>query len=120
MEWRCDDCGALTENDQSMTFQDGFVLERHRCDKCHDRWERELAWESKGETINEDEIVCPYCNTSYEDYDAYAFDEGKTAEVECFECGRKFDLEVEVKRTYSTKRSLCEMPDDWNEVGDDA
>jgi hypothetical protein len=35
--------------------------------------------------------------------------------VERPECGKKFDVEVEEKRTYSTKRSLCEMPDNYGE-----
>lgn len=116
MKYKCQYCGAETDNDQSFKSIIGdYIFEVHRCDKCQERWDRELAWESKGETIDERELICPYCNAVYHDYEAYGFDEGETEEEECSNCGRKFDVEVKVERLYSTKRSLCEMPDDWNE-----
>lgn len=116
MKYKCQNCGDETDNDQSLkSINADEIVEIHRCDKCQERWDRELAWESKGETINESELICPYCNAVYHDYEAYDFDEGETEEEECSHCGRKFDVEVQVERLYSTKRSLCEMPDDWNE-----
>lgn len=119
-KYKCDWCGAPTDNDQSFTsmaFPDlpSKRYEVHRCDACDKRLDQELEWEAEGETLREDELVCPYCGASYEAEDAWHFDEGKTEEVECMFCGKKFDLEVEVSRTYSTKRSLCEMPDDYGE-----
>ena len=36
--------------------------------------------------------------------------------VECPECGNRFDVEVENIRYFSTKRSLCNMPDDVKEM----
>lgn len=119
-KYKCDRCGAPTDNDQSFTSRaiPGLPSKRyevHRCDACDKRWQQELDWEVEGETLREDELVCPYCGASYEAEDAWHFDEGKTEEVECMFCGKKFDLEVEVSRTYSTKRSLCEMPDDYGE-----
>lgn len=119
--YTCDCCGTPTDNDQSVDIRDSrnnekvYHIEAHRCDVCDKRISREVAWESKGETWREDELVCPFCNTSYEDYEAYGFDEGTTHEVECLFCGRKFELEVETRRLYSTKRSLCEMPEDFDE-----
>lgn len=116
----CEICGAHTDNDQSFTVpsyimgEEPKTYEVHRCDKCDKELDRQIAWESEGETIEEDNVICPYCGYRYDDYDGYEFDEGKTEEVECPECGKKFDVEVEVKRTYSTKRSLCEMPEDWD------
>jgi DNA-directed RNA polymerase subunit RPC12/RpoP len=65
--------------------------------------------------MQEDNVICPYCGYKYDDYDAYCFQEGDTPEVECEACGRKFDLEVETRRVFSTKRSLCEMPDNYGE-----
>lgn len=120
-KYKCQECGAPTDNDQSFTVPANITggepcrYEVHRCDKCDDRFHRELDWESEGETIREKNVICPYCGYEYDDYDGYTFDEGKTEEVECPACSRKFDLEVEVRRTYSTKRSLCEMPEDYEE-----
>lgn len=113
----CDICGKPTDNDQSFWSHVApeTRYEIHRCDECDKRLDKEMDWESEGETINEDELVCPYCQTSYDDYDAYGFDEGKTEEVECMFCGKKFDLEIRVQRTYSTKRSLSEMPENYGE-----
>ena len=121
--YTCRCCGSPTDNDQSFDIPArygcrGGRIEVHRCDKCDKRFHQELEWESEGETIRENNVICPYCEYEYSDYDGYQFDEGKTEEVECPECGGKFDVEVEVIRTYSTKRSLSEMPDNYGE-GDD-
>lgn len=118
-KFKCTICGAPTDNDQSFTTRNGFHLEVHRCDKCDKRFHQELNWESEGESIREEKIVCPFCGHEYEDYSGYEFDEGRHEETECECCGRKFDLEVEVSRTYSTKRSLCEMPEDYGEEEED-
>ncbi len=118
-KFKCTLCGAPTDNDQSFTVPAHITggaparYEVHRCDKCDKRFNQELAWESEGGTYKEKNVICPYCGYKYDDYDGYQFDEGKTEEEECPECGRKFDVEVEFSRTYSTKRSLCEMPEDW-------
>lgn len=120
-KFKCEDCGVPTDNDQSFTIPAYFkwdkplTIERHRCDKCQRRFEQESDWESEGETINVDNVTCPYCGYVYDDYDGYQFDEVKTEEVECPICSRKFDVEVEVKRTYSTKRSLSEMPENYGD-----
>ena len=122
MKYICRICGEPTDNDQSFDVSVNLQVyhhEVHRCDKCEKKLSQQMDWEIEGETIGEDEIICPYCNFAYEDYDAYSFDEGNTDEVECPECGRKFDLNVEVKRTYSTKRSLCEMPENYGEEGEE-
>lgn len=117
----CMKCGSPTDNDQSFTLPAHITggapsrYEVHRCDKCDKRFHQELDWETKGETTREYKLICPYCQYEYDDYDAYGFREGDTPEVECEACGRKFDLEVDTRRVFSTKRSLCEMPEDWDE-----
>lgn len=113
--YNCNRCGKPTDNDQSFKFHDGSTFEIHRCDECQKQFDRELAWESKGETINEKKIICPYCGYEYEDCFCYDYEEGMTEEEECASCGRKFDIEVEVYRTYSVKRSLSEMPEDFED-----
>jgi DNA-directed RNA polymerase subunit RPC12/RpoP len=123
-KYKCTKCGAPTDNDQSFEVipiggKEPHRVEVHRCDKCDKRFHQELDWESEGETINENELTCPYCGYEYDTYDAYGFREGDTDEVECEACGRKFDLVVETRRVFSTKRSLCEMPDDYGEEDDD-
>lgn len=88
----------------------------YRCVECEERFKREIKWQYLGEHSHEDNIICPYCGdekTGYWDVDS------DVKECECGECGRKFDIEVQHSVTYSTKRSLCEMPPDWNEEGDD-
>ncbi len=122
MKYICQMCGKPTDNDQSFDISVACKIyhhEVHRCDECERLLRKELEWGSEGETICEDKIICPYCNFEYEDYDSYSFDEGDNDEVECAECGRKFDLKVKVRRTYSTKRSLCEMPENYGEEDDE-
>lgn len=112
--FKCQTCGCDTTNDQSFTVRTGYVCEVHRCDACDKRWHMELDWECMGETINESNIICPYCGYEYSDYDGWSFEGGDHEEVECECCGKHFDLEVRERRTYSTKRSVCDMPDDWD------
>ena len=116
--FKCEKCGAATDNDQSFVLTpicstEPIHIEVHRCDECDKRWHQELDWECEGETINESKLICPYCDHEYDDSEAYYFDEGDTPEVECEMCGRKFDLTVETRRVFSTKRSLSEMPENY-------
>lgn len=112
--FKCKDCGCETTNDQSFKLSDGTVFEIHRCDTCQTRFDMEIDWESKGETVFESSIICPYCGYEYSSYDGYEFECGDHDEVECECCGMHFDLEVRETRTYSTKRSLCDMPEDFD------
>lgn len=109
--YKCDTCGRDTENSKDFfSHIDGKVLfTNHRCDDCEKRIEAEIDFQMQGETIRETELLCPWCGHEYGMYDAYGFDEGETEKIECELCGRKFDLEIETRRLFSTKRSLCEM-----------
>lgn len=113
-KYKCDECGAPTDNDQTFRVGD-FIIERHRCDKCDKQFHREIDWRSEGETTMVDKLTCPYCCYEFDDINALEFDEGTTEEVVCPSCSRRFDVEVEVQRVYSTKRSLCEMPENYGE-----
>ena len=117
--FKCNVCGCDTPNDQSFVFRDGYRIEIHRCDTCQARFDLEFEWENKGETIHEDAIICPYCEHKYDNYDCYDFESGEHSEVECEICGKHFDLEVREVRQYSTKRSLCDMPEDFDPEEDD-
>lgn len=115
--YKCDICGCDTTNDQSVTLArkyGGYHIEAHRCDACDHRLDLEIDWQAMGETIQETNIICPYCGYEYGDYEGYGFDAGDHDEVECDSCGKHFDLEVVERRTYSTKRSVCDMPEDFN------
>lgn len=112
MRYICGLCGAPTDNDQSFEVG-GRKYEMHHCDKCCEKTRKELDWKSEGETFAEDEIICPYCGHTYDEYDAYRFEEGDNPKTACESCGKKFDLTITVRRTYATQRSVCEMPADW-------
>jgi len=86
------------------------------CEDHHKEFEREYAWQSNTETFRENKVICPYCgNVQY----YYPDDECAIDEYKCQECDRKFDIEVERIIYYSTKRSLCEMPEDFDPEEDD-
>lgn len=84
----------------------------HTCDECQKKMDIEYDWQSKNEHYGEDTIICPYCDYEYENYDACQYEDNES-EIECPLCGKKFDLEVRTITEYSTKRSLCEMPEDY-------
>lgn len=110
----CRNCGAPTDNDQSFALPNGAVIETHRCDVCEDRLRREVRWELAGSTYDETNVICPYCGHEYSDYDSYAFDEDGANDVECESCKKHFALEVRTSRRFTTRRSVCDMPEDFN------
>lgn len=117
--FKCKVCGCDTTNDQGFTFRDGYHIEIHRCDACQKQFDREFEWEGRGERFQEEVIICPYCGYEYDNYDCYGFECGEHNEVECESCGKHFELEVRETRSYSTKRSLCDMPEDFDPEEDD-
>ena len=115
----CQRCNKETPNRRE--FRDGkgaLMFVSHICDACSARMDLEYDFQCEGETILETELICPWCGAAYEDYDAWKFDCGED-EVECEFCGKHFDLEIEHRRRYSTKRSLCDMPEDYGKEEED-
>lgn len=108
MKYICRNCGKPTNN---IKFIGEFEI--HRCDDCEKRFTKKIEWEMENEHWHENTIICPYCDYEYEQYDSYYYDEGEDT-VECLSCGKKFDLDVEEVRYFSTKRNVDEMPEDWD------
>lgn len=116
--FKCSRCGCDTTNKKDYYRDDGSLMfTSHRCDACERRMDLEYDFQCEGETIDEFELICPWCQSSYDSYDAYKYDDGET-EVECMYCGKHFDLEIETRRRYSTKRSICDMPEDYGQEED--
>lgn len=110
--YKCTDCHCDTPNKKDLHRLDGsFLCSIHRCDACQKRFELELDFQSEGETIMETELICPWCGFVYEPYEAWEIEDGTG--IECTHCGQHFDLETETRKRYSTKRSLCDMPEDY-------
>lgn len=116
MEFTCCRCGAGTNNTELIG-----EISVHCCDACRERISREVKWERQGETWRKPNVICPYCGYEIDSEDsALFFDVGTTEEHSCEWCLRKFDVEVRQVRYYSTKRSVCEMPEDWQPPEDAA
>lgn len=111
--YKCSRCGCDTPNSKDVYIDQRYIFTSHRCDGCEKRYDLEFDFQSQGETINETDLICPWCGYEYETYYAYGFDDGDTEEVVCSDCGKHFDLKIETRRRYSTRRSLCDMPDDY-------
>ena len=53
------------------------------------------------------ELKCPYCNYVIEDeWEHLNYEEGEQ-EIECPDCGKKFDAEVNISYSFSSKRKPC-------------
>ena len=104
MKYKCSVCGKPTDNEKTTH---GYTY--HICNECHDRISKEVEFQSEGEQWRENTIICPFCEYHFEAYDSYEYEIGEHSEIECPACDRKFDLEVEEIRYFSTKKSLCEM-----------
>lgn len=57
------------------------------------------------ETSCEDEIVCPWCGERLDCDDDYDLLYEGTHEVECYGCGRFFEVYTRVTYSYDTKRT---------------
>lgn len=71
------------------------------CDYKHKK-EKELSdlkkeVVTKGESSNEDYIICPYCGAENSNDDLY-----ETTDTYCDKCGKEFHLEIEYDPKYST------------------
>lgn len=66
------------------------------------------------DTDHTDEIVCPYCGYEFSESYEYHGDDGQ--EVQCHHCDKHFELSVDHRVTFSTRRIDCD--DDAHEWGD--
>lgn len=112
MKYKCSICGADTDNDQSFDVC-GRRYEVHRCNICDDRFHRELDWENDNAHEYESNIVCPYCDYEYSDYDSYEYINEGDCDVECECCGNIFSLKIHRKVEFSTNKRSEDMPDDY-------
>ena len=112
--WRIRSFSGFTNNSEEIGS-----LTLHFCDACNDAIDREVRWESEGATHRKDQVICPFCGYEYDPYESLRFDEDETTDAACECCGRHFKVEVTTVRYYSTRRSISEMPPDWQPNGED-
>ena len=111
--YQCRCCGSPTPNSEDLGKLLGdthYII--HLCDDCNRRYELEYEFQRQGETISEPQIICPWCSYEFDCVESGYYDSSED-EVECPVCGKHFDLEVLNRPRYSTKRSLCDMPENW-------
>lgn len=60
------------------------------------------------EHLQEDEIICPYCNYKFSDSWEYGLEGEDSQEFHCDECDKKFYVEKNVSVSYTTKAD-CEL-----------
>lgn len=109
MAYKCDRCGKLTDNDQINIHVSNSCI----CDNCLKQLDRKIKWKLENEHWREDIIICPYCDCEY--YTSLYDEEGYYT-VKCPSCKKKFNLEVEEVRHFSTQRNIDEMPEYWDTV----
>lgn len=113
--FKCCDCGCDTPNSMDLGLLFGnphYII--HRCDACEERRDMEFEFQRVGEIIRKSQMICPWCGYMFEPEESWGYiGVGAEDEVECPSCGKHFDLEVETHPRFSTKRSLCDMPEGW-------
>ena len=111
--YKCSDCHCDTPNKRDLYRLDGsYLCSVHRCDSCQKRFDLELEFQSEGETFMESKMICPWCGYEYDGYETWDMEDEE--EIKCKHCGKHFDLETEHRKLYNTKRSLCDMPEDYD------
>lgn len=108
MKFICDTCGKPTDNEYRIEFgtmENEIIV--HRCDECDKKNDAEIDWQN--EQYGEDDIICPWCGTKFSGYEdmsevtpePYRDFEGT---VDCPVCGKEFELEIETKCDYTTRK----------------
>ena len=103
----CDDCGNPTNNQRIIKMSYGNDLIIHRCGDCQDKLDAEVDWQN--EQFKESNIICPWCEDTFSDYEdmskitdsPYEDFEGN---VKCPTCGKEFELEIETRCNYTTRK----------------
>ena len=109
----CTKCGAPA---RKRTFSKyAKDLEITKCPACANK--RHALWEWEHEQLLEDNIICPYCG--WEDIDSWEYADGLIHEIDCPECGRTFNLDVEVEVKYTTTRREEDMPSSYPYMTDE-
>jgi len=72
------------------------------CFECRDK--KRIAKLGKevveeGESYNEDEIICPWCGADYGTDDMQ-----ESTDCNCYECDKKFHVDIEYSASYSTSK----------------
>lgn len=98
----CTVCGAPARK-RTVSRYTGY--DTTECPACRRRSEAERRW--RNEQFMEDDVICPWCG--HKDCWSMEYDDEET-EIECERCGRTFEVEIEVKRSYTTWRPENEMP----------
>lgn len=115
--YKCQDCGNPTTNKHIIAMKSCNDIIIHRCNKCQEKFQAEIEWEN--EQWKEDNIICPWCEDTFSDYEdmtqvtdnPYEDFEGT---VICPSCGKKFELEIETKCNYTTRKPSEQFDyDEW-------
>lgn len=85
-----------------------WIEEYGQCFMCKHREDekRIIAKESEqavkeGEACSERAVICPYCGHAIID----TCDYHEAMEIECDECGKEYELDIEWSPTFSTRKS---------------
>ena len=113
MKYKCDFCGKPTDDISIIPMAHGKTLEYHTCDFCKDLHNRQYDWEQDNEHLYESNIVCPYCDYEFDDYDSYSYVEEGDCDVECPMCDKTFKVEIKQTVEFSTHKRAEDMPKDW-------
>ncbi len=109
----CRTCGCSRE---SLTEPPWGGKNGWQCKHCADREHEErkqaaLAVMPSDEDFDQyyyedlNKVKCPYCDAEIDTSDdSWAYEDGRTEEVDCWRCDHKFDAEVSVIFSYTTKR----------------
>ena len=98
--YKCYNCGKDTTNEPKHEIS--------LCDNCKDELKAKVEWEN--EQFQEDDIVCPWCGSTFSDYDDKCsvidnpYEATDETKVVCPDCGKHFMLEIVTKLMYTTKR----------------
>lgn len=98
----CTVCGAPAR-ERTVSRYTGY--DTTECPACRRKSEAERRW--RNEQFMEDDVICPWCG--HKDCWSMEYDDEET-EIECERCGRTFEVEIEVRRTYTTWRPEGDMP----------
>lgn len=110
--YTCWMCGKPTPNYHEYSPSLAAIMGaqgRSWCDECERKIR--IGYEWANEQVDDERLVCPYCERDIDDPWQYKDGEYETV---CPNCGRTFRAEIGSVRTYRTRRRIEDMPDGWD------
>lgn len=80
---------------------------------------RREEWRYDNAHEYESNLICPYCDCEFDDYESWEITKYDCGDIECPNCGKFFHVEIRQITEFSTYKRYEDMPADWGKEDDE-